>query len=201
VHFDPGTHVGAFVVQQRDPHATALFDAVEGPGHDQVTLEGTYLSEGEPSGFSLSVTTPLLSTLTADYLEDDRSTRTLDAFGASELPLRISVGDDSFQVTVHPHRYRGGLALAIIRDESTGEELATVAAIPQSEGFPWVVVGVVVIVVVIVVTRHRENMRAIELCVPLDNSVRIKIEVPKSVGGGALGWDGETRVHKTDERA
>jgi hypothetical protein len=184
VDFQPGTELGLFVVNLAQGESTTLLAAIEGPESDEVTLEGTDLSNEEVSGFTLSVHSSMLVEMSSDDF---------DALDKSGGEVVLTVDDDRFRITVTSDRHGRGNALIDLRNEFTDQEVATLAAIRGQEGFTFGVLEVLVPVVIIIVIRHRENMRAIELCVPLDNT--IGIEIP-----GVIKGDAGTRVHKTEEQ-
>jgi hypothetical protein len=123
------------VVNLAGGRSTTVLAAIEGPESDEVTLECTDLSMGEPSGFTFSVHSSILVEMAADQLD------TLEKFGGD---LSVSTGDDQFGATIHPDRYGHGNALISVRNESTGEELATIVAIRGQEGFTFGILEVLV---------------------------------------------------------
>jgi hypothetical protein len=192
--FSPGTWLGAFVVSQAGSEAMTLLDAVEGPEHDEITLEATQLSEGRPIGFTFSARTPLLPELDSIYADDPDLRSGLDSLFREGGELLLTVEDDRAFTAVHPDRYERGHALIDLRNERSGDQVARLVAIRGNRGFAWVPVVVIVIGVTYIITRHLENMAAIKRCVPVENDMTLKVP---AIG---LELGGSTRVHKTDER-
>lgn len=196
--FDPGTPLGVFVISPAGRNDTALFDVIEGGEPDEVTLNCTYVSDERPSWFTFSVRTPLLAQITQAYFDEPAQRAVLDALGREGARLRLVVGDQPTTAQFVMDRVERGNALIELRDEASGAGVARIAGIRGTEGFAWIAVAIVVVGVVYVVTRHRENMAAIEKCVPIDNQINVTITMPD---GTSTTFQGRTRVHKTDELA
>jgi hypothetical protein len=197
MHFNSGTRLGVFVVDQADIGATTLFDVIEGPREDEITLESTYVMDGRPSGFTFSVQTALLPDMTSAYFDNDEWHSILDAIGAGGANLFYTAGDERGIAAVTNDLYERGHALIALRDGNSGEQIARIAAIRGDEGFVWIPVAIVVVGVTLIVTKHRENIVAIERCVPIENELTVTVTRPD---GSSLTTSSVTRVHKTEER-
>jgi hypothetical protein len=205
--FEPGTRLGVFFVSDVGGREAALLDAIEGPEPDEITLESSHTADGHVSGFTLSVQSTILPELNADYERSPERRGTLETFATSGGQLEITVGDHRLVAVTTPSPYQPGRLLIDIRDAYSSERLVTIAAMRGDEGFAWAVVLVValvalaVVAVVVVVTRHHENMAAIEHCVPLENTTSLSAAGSAAgYGSGHLSYSGQTRVHKTEER-
>jgi hypothetical protein len=199
LHFDPGTALGDFVVTYDGSRSTTLMHAIEGPESNEITLQCTEFSEGEVGALTLSVKSSVPGEMTNDYFESPERRPVVDglAWFGGELVVTLEDLEDkpSFRTIVIQDRYAPGNALFDVR-ESAGERVAIIAGIPGKEGCIFIAVGIAVSAAIIIVTRHRENMRAIELCVPLNNQVSVAVSGP----AGSVTWSGGTQVHKVEER-
>lgn len=197
MHFNPGTRLGVFVVDQIGTNETTLFDVIEGGDEDEITLESTSVGDGQASGFTLSVKTALLPDMTREYFDNPEWREVLEALGASGSSLSVVIGEERGVARVINDRYDRGHALIELRDENSGGQLARIVAIRGDEGFVWIPVAIVVVGVTLIVTKHRENMKAIELCVPIENEMKV---VVRTADGTTITTSSATRVHKTEER-
>jgi hypothetical protein len=201
--FHPGTQLAVLSLVDLRNGAQAICTAIEGPGTDELTLHFVHAQDGGVDYFTLSAKSDLIGRIETEVRTGGDHAHVVAALlSEPSSELRIRVADEDQRVVLQSDPESGSVSMQVI-DVSDKKLIAAILGQFLTKGFEPVTVTVLFccVVAAALVTRHRENMRAIELCVPVKSGLKVELNVGSEKSGQAgLTLDGSLTTHKTEQK-